>query len=264
MTTLEFINEFDIGYNNIRSNGAPGLDLYEQSVLLTKAQEQLVLNYFDPNSNPRNDGFENSEKRRRGLEKLIKNYYTNNDDSLIEEVPDLSGIALENFKNYFVSLPADVFFIIQESGNILRDEDDVAFNIIRTIPMTHDEIMLQEENPFRQPNISSVSRRLWRVDNSLGTFDDSVEVVIPLGYSLANYQMRYIEKPIPIVLTDLLAQGGEFDGMGLSIDGVTDETQCQLSSLVHRQIVDRAVELAKEAFEKASLQTAVAMSSRNE
>lgn len=261
MTTLEFINEFDIGYNNIRSNGAPGLDLYEQSVFLTKAQEQIVFNHFDPKSNPKNDGFENSEKRRRGLEKLVKNYYTNNDDTLIEVVPDSSGILLENFNNYFVSVPNNVFFIIQESG-YLKDVLNVEYNAIKTLPMTHDEIMLQEENPFRQPNMSSVSRRLWRIDNSLGSFTDSLEVVIPNGFSLVNYQMRYIEKPSPIVLTDLTA--GEFDGMGLSVDGITAKTECLLSTLVHRQIVDRAVELAKEAFEKASLQTSIAMSSRNE
>jgi len=261
MNVLEFINEFDIAYNNIRSNGAPGLDLYEQSVFLSKAQEQLVFNYFDPKSNIRNDGFENSEKRRRGLEKLIKNYYTNNENSLIEDVPDLSGIPLENFNNYFVKIPGNVFFVIQESS-YLKDNNDILYNTIKTIPVTHDEIMLQEENPFRKPNIDGVSKRVWRVDNSLGTFTDSVEIVTPVGFSLINYQMRYIEKPTPIILTDLTS--GDFTGMGLSIDGITDETDCKLSSLVHRQIVDRAVELAKESFEVASLQTSLIMSSRNE
>ena len=38
MTTQEFSNEFDILYNNIMSNSAPGLNEYEKSIFLTQAQ----------------------------------------------------------------------------------------------------------------------------------------------------------------------------------------------------------------------------------
>jgi len=37
MTVTEMSNEFDILYNNIMSNQAPGIDEYEKSVFLTKA-----------------------------------------------------------------------------------------------------------------------------------------------------------------------------------------------------------------------------------
>ena len=39
MTNQEVSNEFDILYNNVTSNQAPGLDEYEKSVFLTKAQD---------------------------------------------------------------------------------------------------------------------------------------------------------------------------------------------------------------------------------
>ena len=110
--------------------------------------------------------------------------------------------------------------------------------------------------------MENVSKRIWRVDNSLGSFDDSVEIIIPDTHTLVNYQMRFVEKPTPIVLTDLTA--GDFTGLGLSIDSVTAETQCKLSSLVHRQIIDRAVILADAAFEESKLQVDLAMASRNE
>ena len=48
MTTQEFSNEFDVLYNNIMSNQAPGLDEYEKSVFLTKAQSEILINYFNP------------------------------------------------------------------------------------------------------------------------------------------------------------------------------------------------------------------------
>ena len=47
MTTQEFSNEFEVLYNNIMSNQAPGLDEYEKSIFLTKAQEELVRDYFN-------------------------------------------------------------------------------------------------------------------------------------------------------------------------------------------------------------------------
>ena len=37
MTNQEFSNEFDILYNNVASNQAPGLDEYEKAVFLTNA-----------------------------------------------------------------------------------------------------------------------------------------------------------------------------------------------------------------------------------
>ena len=46
MTNKEFSYEFDILYNNIMSNQAPGLDDYEKSVFLTKAQEEIIINYY--------------------------------------------------------------------------------------------------------------------------------------------------------------------------------------------------------------------------
>ena len=42
MTNNEFSNEFDVLYQNITSNQAPGLDEYEKSVFLSKAQDEIV------------------------------------------------------------------------------------------------------------------------------------------------------------------------------------------------------------------------------
>lgn len=122
--------------------------------------------------------------------------------------------------------------------------------------------MLQKDNPFRKPAATITSRRAWRLDNTIGNFSDSVEIIIPAGLSLTEYQMRYVKKPQPIVLTDLTT--GEFEGQGLSIDGVTSEQTSELNSIVHRQIIDRAVELAIEAYEKSRIQTFPMVASRNE
>ena len=63
MTTKEFSNQFDVLYNNIMSNQAPGLDEYEKSVFLTKAQEDIVKAYFNPKGNKYFEGFDDSALR---------------------------------------------------------------------------------------------------------------------------------------------------------------------------------------------------------
>ena len=59
MTTTEFKNEFNIHYNAIATQSAPSIDDYELSVYLTKAQLEVIKNYYDPASNRKLKGFEN-------------------------------------------------------------------------------------------------------------------------------------------------------------------------------------------------------------
>lgn len=75
MTTPEFSNEFDVLYNNIMSNAAPGLNEYEKSVFLTKAQEEIIFNYFNPKGNKYGEGFDDSIKRQIDFSELIKSDY---------------------------------------------------------------------------------------------------------------------------------------------------------------------------------------------
>ena len=46
MTLQELNNEFDIHYNSIAGQSAPNLDAYEKSIFLTKAQLEIIKNYF--------------------------------------------------------------------------------------------------------------------------------------------------------------------------------------------------------------------------
>ena len=46
MDVKDFSLEFDLLYNNIMSNKAPGLNEYEKSLFLTQAQELIVLDIY--------------------------------------------------------------------------------------------------------------------------------------------------------------------------------------------------------------------------
>ena len=77
MTNQEFSNEFDVLYNSIMSNQAPGLDEYEKSVFLTKAQDEIIKSYFNPRKNKTQEGFDANERNawRRYLQKSCSNRF---------------------------------------------------------------------------------------------------------------------------------------------------------------------------------------------
>mgnify|MGYP003606801422 FL=1 len=64
MKGIEFKQEFNILYNNIDSNAVPGLTLYEISVLLTKAQDEVIKNKLNPAGNKYRQGYDGSSKRQ--------------------------------------------------------------------------------------------------------------------------------------------------------------------------------------------------------
>jgi hypothetical protein len=71
MTNKEFSNEFDILYNSISSNLAPSLNEYEKSVLLTRAQEELIKELVTGN-NQLGKAFDKDEEVRNYLHSLIR------------------------------------------------------------------------------------------------------------------------------------------------------------------------------------------------
>lgn len=212
MTNLEFSTEFDIHYNNISSNKAPGLNEYEKSVFLTKAQEELITELYSGRNGTQNS-FEETEEQRRYLNSLIKTATLNITSLESEEITAKSLIA---------TLPDDVMFITCERAFIQTSSIKEAV----VYPVSQDELSKILKNPFRGPS----SNRILRLD--IG--DNKVELIS--NYNISSYTIRYIRKPNPIILTYLED--------GLSINNISEESECELDSLLHRAILDKAVALA--------------------
>lgn len=102
----EFDNQFDVLYNNITSNQAPGLNAFEKSSFLTKAQNELVKNYFDPNSkgNSLGKGFDESAIRQMDFSNLLES----------TEKPPTNDIPVIDHRAKVYELPTNVFIIINE------------------------------------------------------------------------------------------------------------------------------------------------------
>ena len=221
MTNLEFTNEFDILYNNIMSNAAPGLDVYEKSVFLTKAQEQIVFELYSGNSVI--DGFEHTESIRRYLNSLVKTFKTVDKETNEDTITN---------KSFCYKIPDEVWFIIYEQV-LLKDESLGCANGNTALvqPVSHDDLFKVLDNPFKGPNKYKVLR--------LDIQNNIVELIS--DYNIESYSIRYLSRPSPIILEDLTP-------LDVQIDGVSQETECKLNKALHRPILEKAVQLAKAAY----------------
>ena len=248
MTNQEFRNEFDISYNAIASMSAPGIDDYELSLYLTKAQLEIVKNYYDPLSNRKQKGFEATEKRRRDLNQLVKDY---------KSVAVISNSSNINSEAKFYPLPNDLFLIVNEKAKI--NSEDCYNNKTLTIkPVSYDEYDIQIDNPFEKPN----EKIAWRLDLSNINNVKVVEIISPYNIlGSLEYQVRYIKYPKPIIITNL---NTTFPSDNLTIDGIFVETPCELNTEICREILDRAVLLATADYKPQNLQVKAQMSQTNE
>lgn len=224
MTSEEFSNEFDVLLNSYASTNPFGvgqnltqLDEYEKSVLLTEAQESLVKDLY--NGRITGEGFEATEEQRRSLDSLILTEELNPIENLTPEMLD---------KSKFFKLPEEVWFITYEAA-VLQDESLGCKNntTVEVIPVRQDEYNRVKDNPFRGPS----NKRVLRVDSG----GSIIELISK--YNIQNYIIKYLSKPSPIILVDI-------KDANLSINGKTEKMGCELNTILHRPILERAVALA--------------------
>lgn len=226
MTLDDFSNGFDTLLNSFArdvvleeplSKLDIKLDEYEKSVYLTKSQEDIILSLYT-GRNAALKGFEETEELRRYLASLVK------EDSIDPISGGTVPTGMEANSKFF-DLPSDLWFITFESVNI-SDATCEGMTSLEVVPVRQDEYHKIRKNPFRGPN----NRRALRLD--LG--DDVVEIVSK--YTVTKYYIRYLTKLKPIILTDL--------SDGLSIEGISTATPCEVHESLHRRILEQAVLMA--------------------
>ena len=221
MTTTEFSNQFDILYNNLMSNAAPSVNEYEKSVLLTKAQNEIIKNYFNPKGNKYQEGFDGSAKRQIDFSEL----------TTTEKITTTTTGVPYDKRGKLYALPSKLMIIIQESSSTNNGEFQV-------IPVKFDEYMRLMSKPFKEP----VKWQAWRLitDSSEGL---NAEIIPHSNDTITSYNIRYIRRPNPIILVDLSTEYGD-----LTIDGIGTVSECELNEEIHEEILQRAVELGKIAY----------------
>lgn len=307
MTNEEFINEFDVLYNSITSNQAPGLNEYEKSVFLTKAQDEIVKSYFNPRNNKTQEGFDSNERRQIDFSMIMrsqsyKNIYALDDKSIdISEAPTVintfgelypyirpneeyveesrdpkykinsdilprlnkanfsvfispvtNHISISPFTESFfdmrdntksISIESNLLMFINEYVTVLRDRNEVRLVVL---PINYTEYSRIMNKPFKRP----LRNQAWRLlDNSNGY--KKAELIIGPNDNIYSYTVRYIKRPRAIRLID-------FTNDGVTIDGESTMQSCELDPILHQEILQRAVELAKASY-SGDLQSQVAL-----
>ena len=223
MTCEEFSLEFDLLYNNIMSNKAPGLSEYEKSLFLTQAQESIVLDIY---SGKYGDSFERTEETTSYLNQLLK-------QRTYDSGEFTEGNKLDT-RSVFITLPEDIWFKTGETAYIIDDFYKCNVDGLREVmvfPVTQDTLVRTKRSPFRGPN----ERRILRLDSG----KNQVELIS--NYEIYSYTIRYLSRPEPIILVQL--------PQGLTIGGKASPQTCLLNTAIHRAILSKAVLIAKSSWE---------------
>lgn len=218
MTNKEFSDGFSTLLNSFGITPNITLDEYEKSTFLTNAQEQLIIDIYSGRNVIYGKSFEQTEEIRRYLSNLVETYETST------KVTGKLGLSQDSV---FFEIPQDTWFITYEVA-FLKDSrlgclDGIEASVV---PLPQDDLYRAKDNPFRGPSKDRVLR--------LDIKSDLAELISK--YNVDKYLMRYISQPTPIILVDLPD--------GLSINGVSAESKCELNPVVHRAILERAVQLA--------------------
>lgn len=224
MSAEEMDNIFDVLYNNVTSNQAPGLNAYEKSVFLTKGQNEILKNYFNPKSkgNTTQDGFDGSAKRQVDFSTLIYTWSKESDFDVSHFDPR------DNTQS--ILLPEDIMFVINEMVTVIRNTKSV---FLQVVPIKFDEYSRLMCKPYKRP----LKYQAWRLTNNDSS--NSADIIIGPSDTLSKYTIRYVKRPTPIIVSNL---------DGLSIEGKEDKLDCELDPILHEEILQRAVELAKIAW----------------
>lgn len=228
MTNEEFSNEFQSLVNSYRrfkdfdrqeELDSIDFDEYDKSIFLTKAQEDIVIELYSGRNTKGGSSFEETEELRSSLRNLLRT----------KELPLNTDNIGVSHNSKFVTLPEDVLFITYESVE-LDDESAGCKNHskIQVVPVTQDEYNRLKENPFRRANLKRALKLDWG--------PSTLEIVSE--YNISKYIFKYLAKPRPIVLRDFSE---------VSINGENKATECELDSMLHRYILERAVILALQS-----------------
>ncbi len=101
------------------------------------------------------------------------------------------------------------------------------------VPINYQEYDRQMSKAYAQP----LKKQAWRLFQNIDAGFDIYSELIPrfdVDMTGAIYKIRYVRRPKPIVLGDL---------DGLSIEGQSDDSPCELNPILHADIVQKAVEL---------------------
>ena len=214
-TSEEWSVNFDILYNNISSNQAPGLTEYEKSVFLTQAQEAVILDLYKGTSG---DAFETTEEVTRYLSSLVKTHEFDN-------VSTTYNITAGS-KQYVIDISAveNLWFVTYQSGSIAIGDNT---RDVIVVPSRQDSLFKDLNNPFKGPN-----------KNKVLAISEEGDITLYSKYTISTFYIKYLKRPNPIVLED----------SEMPVNGI-EGFEVEIPESLHNQVLYKAVQIAKAVWQ---------------
>ena len=106
------------------------------------------------------------------------------------------------------------------------------------VPISYNDYSRLMSRPYKEP----IKYQAWRIITT-SINDITVELIANSNETIQKYKVRYIRKPAPIITADLSSEYGD-----ITINGINTISECELNPIIHQEILQRAVELAKSAY----------------
>lgn len=232
MTTSEFSKEFDIRFNFVNSNLAFSVNDYEKSVYLTRAQEEILSNYFSPRGNKMQEGIDDSAKRDIDFSSIIQ---------VMEATSVKAGVVPFADNGLVFEIADNVLYLLNEKFEYNIITSPTASSKKTSIfPLKWEEYQRILTKAYKSPP----KRQTWRMIRSNDTTGGNgngrlVVELIPksdLTGTAYKYTARYIKKPQPIVVASISP---------LTVNGISTISECILPTEIHDEILNRAIEICR-------------------
>lgn len=187
----------------------------------------VIVNSYDNSQSLVFNEYEKSIYLTKAQEYIIKDLYRNYEgteelNSYLKTLIKDKTYPIEDSTNIELDYPDNFLYILKEYANI--NTTCKSNNRVDVLPITQDEYNEVVENPFR----GSKSKVLRLEENKIKLITD-----LPI----ISYTMTYLSNPSPIILIDL--------PNGLTINNESRKsTTIETSESIHREILDKAVQLA--------------------
>lgn len=228
-TVQEWLEQFNLLYDNITSGQAPGLTNEEICTFLTQAQDQIVDGIYS--GNLITGGYETDERAREILAPLNQYIRVEGSVAVGDTIPE-DDLEYYGYKKIRVNLDADdndkSYERIRYKTVQYFSYDDKTYQVI---PIKRDDLLRTLPNPFRGGN----RFRVITIDGEESTEDNRV---VDLFYKFKGddfdtskvvYTMHYIRNPKPFTT-------------------VETAIGCELPEEIHNTILTTAVNLAKAVW----------------
>ena len=187
----------------------------------------VIVNSYDNSQSLVFNEYEKSIYLTKAQEYIIKDLYRNYEgteelNSYLKTLIKDKTYPIEDSTNIELDYPDNFLYILKEYANI--NTTCKSNSRVDVLPITQDEYNEVVRNPFR----GSKSKVLRLEENKIKLITD-----LPI----ISYTMTYLSNPSPIILVDL--------PNGLTINNESKKsTTIETSESIHREILDKAVQLA--------------------